>query len=116
MKDDERYLLRAAQAAGEFVPVAGVNADRLAFVRRKWTAAGWLDDSGELTLSGLSAKGATVPVSEPEAEPPAVEPDQKEPYNQGTYIGSPLLYDNELEDESIPSEVTTDAVLTSVPS
>jgi hypothetical protein len=62
MKDDERLLLGAAQAAGKFVPVAGVTARRQAAVRNKWVRMKLLHEDGTLTHKGHGASGGVRPV------------------------------------------------------
>lgn len=122
MKDDEKYLLGASQVAGEMVPLDGISDAQVAFYERKWVQLGWVDaDTGELTAKGKAARGGKFPTI---TESPAIEESEElhyavpvaelladvqgevayiEPlsdYTQGTYVGSPLLDDNELELDS----------------
>ena len=74
MKDDERYLLGAAQANGSFVPLAGIKVDRCNNVLKTWSQLGWVDAKGCLTAKGMVAKGAIEPVETVPIEPVEVEP------------------------------------------
>ncbi len=112
MKDDERRLLGAAQEAGEFVALPDISKDRTDLVLKQWVMNGLADgESGRLTAKGMAAKGAVKPQSVP--IPPAdvavcepcVEIPTAQEIPQDTYIGSPLLDDNELE---IPPDEDSD--------
>ena len=65
MKDDERHLLGAAQASGEFVCLDGIKDDRCANVLKNWTLAHIVDpETGRLTAKGAAAKGGIPPIEE----------------------------------------------------
>ncbi len=66
MKDDERRLLGAAQAAGEFVMLPGISEDRCNIVLKNWALNGLIDlDSGRLTAKGRAARGGVVQQVQP---------------------------------------------------
>lgn len=107
MHDDERYTLGASQRAGEFTPVDGVSDAQSAYFERKWTQLGWLDaETGKLTRKGMAANGGVIPPEsvvilpvEILADVAIVPPEPLSSYAQGTYVGSPMLDDNELQSE-----------------
>ena len=70
MKDDERHLLGAAQAAGEFTHLPDIKEDRCNYVMKIWGLNGLLDpDTGSMTAKGMAAKGGVVPSDEVAIEP-----------------------------------------------
>ena len=99
MKDDERRLLGAAQESGEFVLLPDISEDRSNVVMKSWMLRGLVNaESGRLTHKGRAARGGVKPQVEPvpivsEFVPPPP------PIPQETFIGSPLLDDNELESD-----------------
>ena len=107
MKDDERRLLGAAQTAGRLVPVAEMTEQRFNGLRKKWLMLNLIDADGNLTGKGHGASGGVKPSASVEGPVvleavvvDAVEDAMEcEPlvFDQGTYIGSPLIDDNELE-------------------
>ncbi len=75
MKDDERHLLGAAQASGEFVPLDGISQDRCDTVLKTWTLCGWVvPGSCILTEKGMATNGAIVPDDEIPVDPVDLEP------------------------------------------
>lgn len=101
MKDDERRLLGAAQESGEFVLLPDISEDRSNVVLKTWVQRGLVDaDSGRLTHKGRAARGGIKPQAEPVPIVDEVdEPVELPPIPQETFIGSPLLDDNELESD-----------------
>ena len=105
MHDDERRLLGAAQVSGKIVPVAEMTEQRLNGLRKKWLMLNLIDADGNLTRKGHGASGGVKPaesVAKPIEQPVVLEP--VAPIEQGTYIGSPLMDDNEIETDATVCE------------
>ena len=74
MKDDERRLLGAAQAAGKLVPVAEMTEQRFNGLRKKWLMLNLVNANDTLTHKGMGASGGTVPHVKMPAMPELVAP------------------------------------------
>ncbi len=76
---------------------------------------GWLEPGSDVLTRKAMACKTPVPDLTPAVETappieftPTAEPVVLSDYGQGSYVGSPLLFDNELEDDEPPEEKSED--------
>lgn len=89
MRDDEKRVLGASQAAGTFVRLPNIADDRLESIRRCWLRLRWLDDQDRLTAKCM-AKPRGISAGVPATTTSASVVSAKEPVAMPTVVNEPV--------------------------